>query len=73
MPVIIYQNLREHWQRMKDMYWGDWEEKLYKDPGKPEQKKEKTDDDKANGTGEAKKDDEKKEEEKKDDEEEDNK
>ena len=29
--TIEFQNLREHWQRMKDKYWGDWDEKLYKD------------------------------------------
>ena len=56
-----FQNLREHWQRMKDMYWGDWEEKLYKDTEKPEQKKEKSDDGKMNGNGETKKDDEEEE------------
>ena len=28
---IEFQNLREHWQRMKDKYWSDWNEKLYKD------------------------------------------
>ena len=48
LNFLNLQNLREHWQRMKEKYWGDWDEKLYKEPEKLERpaKKEKPKEDK---------------------------
>ena len=65
--VLELQNLREHWERMKEKYWGDWDEKLYKEPEKP-LKKEKPKEDKkeeeeeATNGGKKEEDEEKKDE-----------
>ena len=75
MPTMLdFQNLRQHWQRMKDKYWLDWDDKLYKDPEK-QYKSEKMEKSMENGeaNGTITKDEERKEEEKEDGEEEETK
>ena len=67
-----FSNLKAHNDRMKEKYWPDWDDCLYKEPEKPDKKKkeEKKEDEKEEKAGEDKKEEAEKKDEKKKDEEE---